>query len=130
LNAAEKIHFVWWANLSIFVCTFSLLLLFDHLGRPDTAMPIVDSIFVLGVLIRLNWKLRRQRWFWITLAILVAVHVLLVIFLPWDERFSKRGPNTGIITLDSCAVFVVFSVVRQFVQGRNARKQEPPQTMI
>ena len=128
LKAAKKFRLPWWVILGLIAGGFFGSLLFDKFGRRYSAIPIVDSIFVFGLLVRLKWELRRERWFWITITVLAAIHVPLIMFIPWDERLFARGPNAGIMTLDACAMFVIFSVVRQCVRGQNDLKHKPPQT--
>jgi len=36
--------------------------------------------------VRAFWYLRRHPWFWISVATLVIIHIVLIIFVPWNNK--------------------------------------------
>src|SRR6266700_7473154 len=98
IKAAKKIWLPWWAVLCLIFGGMPIPWLFDHFGRLDLMLPTWNSIAVLGLAIAVKWKLRRQVWFWITIAILAALHVPLILFVPWTTRWV---PALAIALIDS-----------------------------
>ena len=91
--------------------------LFDHLGRLDLELPTFNCLLVLGFTVAVKWKLRRHTWFWGTMAILAALHVPLILFVPWT---TKWVPALVIAAIDSGYLIVmlaILSVVGKFVEG-------------
>jgi hypothetical protein len=44
---------------------------------------------MLGFAIAAKWKLEGQVWFWIT--ILAALHVPVILFIPWTQLFCDQS---------------------------------------
>ena len=45
------------------------------------------SASIVALAIALRWKLRRHLWFWVTMTFLAALHLLLILFVPWTTRW-------------------------------------------
>src|SRR4051812_27962375 len=76
-----------WAYPLVLGGAFLLALLLHHFGRLALARPIVFSVSVIGVTIAMRWKLKSQVWFWITMAFLTALHIPLILFIPWTAKW-------------------------------------------
>jgi len=89
------------------------------LGRFDLALPALNSIAVVGFTIALKRELGRYVWFWITMTILAALHVPLVLFVPWT---SKWVPAIAIAAIDSGDLIVMLAILA--VVGRFMGEQK------
>jgi hypothetical protein len=78
------------------------------LGRFDLSLPVLNSIAVVGFTIALKRELARYIWFWITMVILAALHVPLVLFVPWT---SKWVPAIAIAAIDSGDLIVMLAIL-------------------
>jgi hypothetical protein len=90
--------------------------MFDHLGRFDLARPALCSIGMIGIVIAIKWKQRREMWFWTTVAAIVALHVLLILFVPWTTKWVPAVVIIPIGIADLYAMLAVLSVVGKFVE--------------
>ena len=54
-------------------------------------------------------ELTRQTWFWITLAIIIALHVLLILLIPWT---SKSYPGPILLPFGAVDYFVVWGCIK------------------
>jgi hypothetical protein len=106
----------WWGVLCGIIGSALLAWLFDHLGRFDLARPALFSIGMLGIAIAIKWKLRRNLWFWITMTILVALHVLLILFVPWTPKWVPAIVVIPIGIVDLFAMLAILSAVENFVE--------------
>ena len=83
INAAKQIRLAGWRLVCWMVICAMIIRPLGHSGRLDLALPILNSIAVIGVVVALNWKMRRRVWFWIAITIIAALHVPLIMFIPW-----------------------------------------------
>jgi uncharacterized membrane protein len=116
IKAAKKIpRLPWWAVLCLIIACILLAWLFDHFGRLNLALPVLDGIALLVFIIAVKWKLRRCVWFWITITAIAALHVLGILYVPWTTKWLPAAAIAGILCIDMCAVFVILAVVEKFV---------------
>jgi hypothetical protein len=116
IRAAKKIRLPWWGLLCLFAGGIPIVWLFDHFGRIDIALPAFNIVGAFGFVIYLKWKLRRNAWFWITIAIIAALHVPLILFAPWPTRWVPASVFAGIASLDICVMLLIIAVVGKFAE--------------
>jgi hypothetical protein len=117
LKAAKKLRMPGWAVVCVIIVAFLCHQLFKHVGRLDLGLPILNSIGVLGFIIALKRRLWRHAWFWATMAVIAALHVPFILFVPWTTRWV---PALVIAVLDSlgfCLILWTLAVVGRFVSG-------------
>jgi chromate transport protein ChrA len=108
MKAARQMRLPWWGVLCWMIVCALIMWLFDSLGRFDLARPTLYGIGMLGVAIAIKWKLRRHVWFWITMTGIVALHVLLILVVPWT---TKWVPAIVVIPIG------ILSVVGKFMEA-------------
>jgi hypothetical protein len=117
VTAARKMRLPWWGVLCIVIGALPIYWLFDHFGRLNTALPTLNCVVMLGFAIAVKWKLRRRAWFWITMTILAALHVPLILFVPWTTKWVPAIAIAAIDSADLIAMLAILSVVGKFVEG-------------
>jgi hypothetical protein len=115
IKAARKIWFPWWAVLCAIAASTLAAWLFDHFGRLNLMLPTWNCLLVLGFAIAVKWKLRRRVWFWATMTIIAALHVLLILFVPWTNKWVPAIAIAAIDSADLIVVLAILSVVRKFM---------------
>jgi hypothetical protein len=116
IKAAKRIpRLPWWAVLCLIIACFFLAGLFDHFGRLDLTLPVLDGVALFVFIIAVKWKLRRCVWFWVTITAILALHVLGILYVPWTTKSVPAAAIAGILCIDMCAVFVILDVVEKFV---------------
>lgn len=75
--------------LLIPLCASPVLLLF----RGNTGRGLAAWVFTIALVasVRIFWGRRKLPWFWIMVAILTALHVLLVLYVPWPGVHTTIG---------------------------------------
>lgn len=76
------------------LCTSPVCFLF----RGDSGRALAAWVFTIALVvsIRIFWGRRRLLWFWVTVVILAALHVLLVLCVPWPGVHTTiGGPALG-----------------------------------
>lgn len=110
----------WWGVLCVMIGSLPLYLLFEYFGRFDLARPTLISVAMVAIAIVMRWKLRRHAWFWGTMVILGALHVPLILFVPWTTRWIPAFVIIPIGIADLYVMLWVLSVVGKFMEGPNA----------
>ena len=77
----------WRAGLGIFFGSVLIASLFFFSGKGELARPTIYSIVVIIAVVAMRWQFRNQLWFWLTIAILVSLHIPLILFVPWGTRW-------------------------------------------
>ncbi len=96
------------------ILTFPLFLLFAHFGRPGSGRAAWIFALVIIVALKVRWELRGHVWFWSTMALIVAVHIPLILFVPWTNRWIPAFVILPIGIADAIAVLTLV----QFVEKR------------
>jgi len=117
IKAAKKMRLPWWAVLCLLVVGMPFPWLFDHFGRLNLMLPIWNSVAVLGFLLALKRKLWRRAWFWITMTVIAALHVPLILFVPWGTRWIPALAIAAIDSVDFCLILWILSLVGKLVEG-------------
>jgi hypothetical protein len=120
IRAAKKIWLPWWAVLCWGVVCALIELLLLALGRFDLALPTVNSIAVVGFAIALKRRLGRHVWFWMTMAILAALHVPLLLFVHWTTMWVPALAIAAIDSGDLILMLVILAVVERLMGGPKA----------
>ena len=129
----RQMRLPWWAVLFVVFGTVLLALLFIHFRRFDLARPSLISAGMVAVAIALRWQLRRHVWFWVTMALLAALHLPLILFIPWTIRWIPAIMIVPFGIADLYVMLWVLSAVGKFMQGPNApqderiRRKAPPE---
>ena len=107
----------WWGVLCVIFGAMPLILLFYYFGKPALALPTLDSAAVVTIAIAMRWRLRRHVWFWVTMTVIMALHVLLVLSVPWTTKWVPAIVITPIGIADLYAMLLIVSIVGKFMEG-------------
>jgi hypothetical protein len=119
-KALKQMHLPWWGVVWVIVGAISFAALFDLLGRFDLARPTLYSMGAVVLAIAVRWKLRRHVWFWVTMAIIAALHILVILFVPWTTQWVPAIVVTPIVVADLYAMLAILSVVGKFLEESKA----------
>ncbi len=126
IKAAKKIRLRWWGVLCVIIGSLPIYWLLDHFGRLTIALPTLNGVGMLGFAIAVKRKLRRRAWFWVTMAVIAALHVPLILFVPWTTRWVPALAIAAIDSADLCVILTILAVVGRFMEGPKAAKDERP----
>jgi len=63
----------------------------------------------------MRWKLKGRVWFWVTVAFLAALHVPLILLIPWNTKWIPVLVIIPIGIADLYAMLWVVSVVARYM---------------
>jgi len=96
----------WYAVIAIAVST--TLPLVDYLGRPELERPVMFSLGMILLTIKVCRDIRRRWWFWVTMAVVAALHVPLILHIPWT---TKWVPAVAILPICIADLLVILGIV-------------------
>jgi hypothetical protein len=118
IKAVKKIRLPWWGVLCLIIGSLPMFWLFDHLGKLRLGLPTLNSIGMLGLAIAAKWKLRQRAWFWVTMFVIAALHVPLILLVPWTTKWVPAIVIAVIDSADICVMLAILAVVEKFVEAR------------
>ena len=116
IKAAKKLRMPGWAVVCVIIVAFLCHQLFKDFGRLDLGLPILNGIGVLGFMIALKRKLWLHAWFWGTMAVIAALHVPLILFVPWGTKWVPALAIAVIDSVDFCLILWILAVVEKFMR--------------
>lgn len=120
IQAAKKLRLPWWAVLFGIIASFLCAWVFDDFGKLELVLPALNIVAVLGFMIVLKRNLWPQSWFWITMAVIAAVHVPLVLLVPWTSKWVPALAIAAIDSADLCVMIGIISIVGQLIGTKDA----------
>jgi len=126
IKEAKKIHLPGWAMISAFALSGVVCTVFDHFGVMRDALPVLGAITMFGFLLFLKRQHRQHHWFWITIGVFAALHVLLIMLVPWTDKWVPASVYAGGTTLDLCVMLVIVDSLHRFIEGSKPRKKSMP----
>ena len=112
----------WWGVLCVMLGALPVFWLFDHFGKSALARPTLYSVATLAITVAMRWKLRRRVWFWITMVAFAALHVALIVFVPWTTEWVPPLAIAPVLIADSYAMLWAISLVaKRMGEPRAAR---------
>ncbi len=101
----------------------ALLILFDHFGKLTLARPTMTSVAMVIVAIAMRWKLKQHAWFWMTIIVLAALHIPLVLLVPWTTKWIPAFVIIPIGMADLYLMLRILSVVGKFMDSAEASER-------
>jgi hypothetical protein len=123
ISAASKIRLPWWLILVLIVVSVPIYWLFDHADSLRLGLPTVISVGVVGFTMMVKWRMRHAVWFWITITVLAAVHVPLILFVPWTTKWVPAPAIAAVASADFIVMLVIIDVVARFMKQTVVRDQ-------
>jgi chromate transport protein ChrA len=114
-----------WGILPGIIIAFLCSWLFDYFGKLSMVLPVLNSIGVLGFLIALKWRLRRRIWFWGIMILIAALHVPLILLIPWTTQWVPALAIGVIDSADFCVIVWVLAAVEKFMEEPSASEKLP-----
>jgi hypothetical protein len=116
IKAAQKVRLPWWVVLGLVIGSMPIYLLFDRAGISTLGFPTLVSVIVVVFAVIVKWNLKQFVWFWITVTLLAALHVPLLLFVPWGTQWIP-GPIAAVVGIvDLIVMLTVLDVVARLAK--------------
>jgi hypothetical protein len=100
-------------SFAALVLTFPLFLLFNHFGEPANGRAAWFSAGMILIAVKVRWELRKHVWFWTTLAVIVALHVPLILFVPWTGKWVPAFVILPFCFIDIIVILALIHLVEK-----------------
>jgi hypothetical protein len=90
----------------------------------DLALPSLIAAVAIGCAIATFWKSRRQRWFWIAIALVAVFHGFLIARFPFDNLDASKLVFGFYGLIDYGLVVALFKLIE--IVFRNPEEQQEP----
>jgi hypothetical protein len=91
--------------------------LIDSAGKVQLVIPIVASATVLGVTLVIKRQLKRFAWFWITMVFLAALHIILILYVPWTSNWVPAVVSVAVASVDGIIVLAIVDAVARLTRA-------------
>ncbi len=111
----QKQLIIWGVAAGLAACV--LLPLFDRIGQLELAIPTFAGAAVIIAVIKVNWELRGRVWFWVTMAIITGLHVLLILHVPWHKGWVPAPVTFAFCIVDILIILGILNVIGRLFNG-------------
>lgn len=78
-------------GLLVALLTLPVAILVDHF-YPGRGTPAMIALGLMIGAVWAFWRLRRRPWFWMAIATLTIIHIVLIVVVPWTNWSNKSLP--------------------------------------
>jgi hypothetical protein len=119
LREARSLRLPWYVTLLIICIGAPVTFFLASYDRLAIALPLLNTIGILGFMVALKWRFRKKIWFWMLMTIITVIHIILLSFVPWAEKWVPALAIGLIDSFDICAIIWIFMIVERFSEGKN-----------
>jgi UDP-N-acetylmuramyl pentapeptide phosphotransferase/UDP-N-acetylglucosamine-1-phosphate transferase len=112
----KQLTLPWQGGLAIVVGTALLALVFHNIDRPELTRPTGLSIIMIAFAVAIRWEFRRRAWFWVTMVLVAALHVPLILLVPWTAKWVPAVVAIPFCLADLYLMLAILSVVGKLVE--------------
>jgi len=95
--------------------TAPVFLFFIYIGKTDMGLTVFIVLGMILFAIKIHWNLRRYVWFWVTIAVILALHVPLFYLVRWPQgKFPIIAYTLPIGIADFVIIHAVVSLAQKF----------------
>jgi hypothetical protein len=96
----------------------------DHIGRIELAIPTVAAALTISAVVKVNWEFHERLWFWVTMAAIAGLHVLLILCIPWHKGWIPAPVTLGFCIVDAAIILGILNLIGRLFEG-GARTSAP-----
>ncbi|HEX3571572.1 MAG TPA: hypothetical protein VHU44_12185 [Acidobacteriaceae bacterium] len=116
IKAAKELRIPGWLMVCMFIACYPCVSLFVHFGKLSLFLPTFNAVVVLGGMLALKRKLWRRAWFRVTMVVIAALHVPLILFVPWTTRWVPAPAIAVIDAVDLYLILWILAVIGKFMR--------------
>src|ERR1035438_8195495 len=87
-----------------------------YLGDPGRGRAAWLSAGAIAVAVRFLWDLRERVWFWVTIAIIVLLHVPLILLIPWPSEQLSYVALLPVGFLDFAFAYGIIRLIENMIE--------------
>jgi hypothetical protein len=99
-----------------------VLFIVKHFSGDGEGIVAAASSFTMVVSVRTFWRLRKQIWYWLIIAFLVAIHILLLLVVPWPNSSIPAPALLPVGLVDFAVVYGCIKLGEKIMMGSSKDK--------
>ena len=92
------------------IALLPLWFLFSHLGKFYLGLNVCFCLSVNAIVIRTRWELKKYVWFWVVMALIVALELPIVLTVKWPEH--QWVPAVSLLPIALAAYLVAMGAIK------------------
>ncbi len=113
MKESKQLRLSWKGVLAVIGGTILIAWQFDNFGRFDLARPTLFSIAAIVLAIVMKWGLRRRVWFWAAMVAIAALHIPLIVCVPWTTRWIPALVMAPILAADLAVIITIIKLLEK-----------------
>jgi hypothetical protein len=109
-----------WAIL-VAICTSPIYILFVYLGDSGRGRAAWVIAGMIALATRLVWDLKTRVWFWVTIAIITALHIPAILLIPWGDQNLSYVALLPLGLLDLGITYGIIRLVENAIEKSPSR---------
>jgi hypothetical protein len=105
------------------VCMTPILLWLNYIDHQEMMYPVIGAAAAIVLVVRGRWDLRYRRWFWFTMLVIVALHVVVVLRIPWKTGWVPAPLTSLFCIVDLVVIFGLLAGIEKVVLWRRANNK-------
>jgi hypothetical protein len=106
--------------LKVVLCVAPVMALFFVIGRADLARPACLAIAASVLAVRQKWEYHHRRWFWVVVAGVVLMHLPILIFFVFPNRWIPALLLMPLALADYVIMIVAIRIAAQRFEPHSA----------
>ncbi len=106
-------------GLTVAVLTLPVAVIVGYFVNRATGMAAWVALMMMIGAVRAFWHLRRHTWFWMSVAALTIIHVVLIIVVPWPTKSFPAPELWPVGIVDFLAICGFIKLVEKAMTGGN-----------
>jgi hypothetical protein len=109
----SQLRLGWKGILAVIAGTIVIGGLFLYFGIFRLARPTLFSAAMIGIAIAAKWRLRRRVWFWSTMLTIAALHIPLILCVPWNTKWIPAFAITPVAIADLAIILAIINLLEK-----------------
>lgn len=122
----SQIRLSWKGNLAVIGGTILIGLVFLYFGKLELARPTLVSIVIVGFAVAIKWNLKRHAWFWATIVTITALHIPLILCVPWTTGWIPAFVIMPIGIGDLAVILALIGLLEKQFERTPTKDTGPP----
>lgn len=119
---ANKFRLSWKGILGVIGGGLPVVLMLLYFGKFELARPTLLSLAMVGIAISIKWKLRKRGWFWAAMATVVALHIPLILYVPWTTSWIPALVATPVCAADLVIILAIITLLEKQFEKSSPRR--------
>ena len=98
------------------VLTSPLFFFFEEQGKAATGRAAWICAGLIFIATKMRWQFRNRAWFWITIGCLLALHIPLILYVPWTGKWVPAIAILPIGVLDLVVILGSIALVERLMK--------------